>query len=81
MEREVVKRELRNLDAVQLKSIETERKQEIAQLARERQQLKMREDELLSQVAKLEERIENREKSFRKQNLQYELHCLFRYLA
>ena len=67
MEREVVKRELRNLDAVQLKSIETERKQEIAQLARERQQLKMREDELLSQVAKLEERIENREKSFRKQ--------------
>ena len=67
MEREVVKRELRNLDAVQLKSIESERKQEIAQLARERQQLKMREDELLTQVAKLEERIEMREKSFRKQ--------------
>ena len=64
MEREVVKRELRNLDAVQLKSIETERKQVIAHLARERQQLKMSEDELLSQVAKLEERIENREKSF-----------------
>ena len=40
MEREVVKRELRNLDAVQLKSIESERKQEIAQLAREREQLK-----------------------------------------
>ena len=67
MEREVVKRELRNLDAVQLKSIESERKQEIAQLAREREQLKMREDELMSEVAKLENRITDREKTFKKQ--------------
>ena len=68
----MVKRELRNLDAVQLKSIETERKQEIAQLAREREQLKMREDELLSQVAKLEERIQKREMAFKKQKDQVE---------
>jgi hypothetical protein len=72
MEREVVKRELRNLDAVQLKSIESERKQEIAQLAREREQLKMREDELLAEVAKLEDRITNREKSFKQQQNQVE---------
>ena len=72
MEREVVKRELRNLDAVQLKSIESERKQEIAQLAREREQLKMREDELLAEVAKLEDRITNREKSFKQQQDQVE---------
>jgi len=72
MEREVVKRELRNLDAVQLKSIESERKQEIAQLARESEQLKMREDELMSEVAKLEDRIQNREKSFKQQQDQVE---------
>lgn len=72
MEREVVKRELRNLDAVQLKSIESERKQEIAQLARERENLKAREDELMLEVAKLEDRITNREKSFKQQQDQVE---------
>ena len=37
MEREMIKRELRNLDAVQLKSIEMDRKEEIANLARQRE--------------------------------------------
>ncbi len=67
-----MKRELRNLDAVQLKSIESERKQEIAQLAREREQIKLREDELLAEVAKLEDRISKREQSFRQQQDQVE---------
>ena len=42
MEKEMVKRELRSLDAIQMKQLEQERRAEIAQLARERNALKHR---------------------------------------
>ena len=57
MEKEMVKRELRSLDAVQMKQLEQDRRAEIAQLARERNALKNREDDLMSEVKKLESRI------------------------
>ena len=65
MEKEMIKRELRNLDAIQLKQIEVDRKEEIAKLARERAALKQREDDLMNEVTKLEQRLTGQEKKFR----------------
>ena len=67
MEREMIKRELRNLDAVQLKSIEMDRKEEIANLARQRALLKQKEDALMQEVENLETRFTSQEKQFREQ--------------
>ena len=67
LEKEMVKRELRSLDAVQMKSLEHERKAEIAKLARERGALKHREDDLLAEVKKLEDRMADQELKFRTQ--------------
>ena len=67
MEKEMVKRELRSLDAIQMKQLEQERRAEIAQLARERNALKHREDDLLNEVKKLETRMEEQEMKFKTQ--------------
>ena len=67
MEKEMVKRELRSLDAVQMKQLEQDRRAEIAQLARERNALKNREDDLMGEVKKLESRMQEQELKFRKQ--------------
>ena len=67
MEKEMIQRELRNLDAIQLKQIESDRKEEIAKLARERAALKQREDDLLNEVKKLEERLTGQEKRFKEE--------------
>ena len=66
MEKEMVKRELRSLDAVQMKQLEQDRRAEIAQLARERNALKNREDDLMGEVKKLESRMQEQELKFRK---------------
>ena len=65
MEKEMIQRELRNLDAIQLKQVESDRKEEIAKLARERA-LKQREDDLLNEVKKLEEGTEKKFKEEQK---------------
>ena len=67
LEKEMVKRELRGLDAVQMKALEMERRAEIAKLARERGALKHREDDLVEEVHKLEGRMQDQEMKFRQQ--------------
>ena len=67
LEKERVKRELRGMDGAHLKSIEQERKQEIAQLAREREALKRKEDDLINEAEKLTKRIKEQEEKFLRQ--------------
>ena len=50
-----------------MKQLEQERRAEIAQLARERNALKHREDDLLNEVKKLERRMEEQEMKFKTQ--------------
>ena len=72
LERERVKRELQEIDQSRLGMLEQERKRELAGLAKEREALAAREEELTKEIRLLEDNIRSQEEGFRQQQQKIE---------
>ena len=72
LERERVKRELQEIDQSRLGMLEQERKRELAGLAKEREALAAREEELTKEIRLLEDNIRAQEEGFRQQQQKIE---------